>query len=94
MITVERNPDPLTQWVWRFRYFSDWHALVLNSYATRERPSKRHGFKVTEFYDRLDNRRGMAESEIVLPADVLAEAKQKFTESLRVVRWSERYAQP
>lgn len=89
-VTIRREPNPLTEWTWRFWYYDRRHALVLDYYCTAERPSKRHKFRVTESYSRIDNRRhNLQESDVVLPADVIAEAKQIFTDPLRVLRWSE-----
>lgn len=89
-VTVERNPNPLLRWQWRFYY--DRHTLWLDYYATLERPTKRHGFKTTECFSRLgrDYDHKIAEADVTLPADVADDAIKKFTEGIAVKRWSER----
>lgn len=90
LITVIRNPDPLTEWKWRFWYYEQRHALVLDWYGTSVRPTKRHKFNVSESYSRLDNRHhGLSESDVILYPDVIEEARNKFIEGLRVARWTE-----
>lgn len=90
-VTVERlDKTGLIKWEWRFWY--DRHALWLDFYATLERPTKRHGFKVTECFSRLGRGydRQISEDTVTLPADVIKEAVDKFTTGITVKRWSER----
>jgi hypothetical protein len=89
-VTVERTNGDLVKWQWRFYY--DCHTLWLDYYATLERATRRHGFKVTECYRRggRDYDHQINESDVTLPADVIAEAVEKFCQGITVKRWSER----
>lgn len=90
-ITVTRDPNPLVRWEWTFWYDDSRHALILDWYATLERPSKRHKFTITETYKRTmarDSR--LKESDVLMCPDVIAEAQKQFCDSLRVMRWSEK----
>ncbi|HLL74792.1 MAG TPA: hypothetical protein VK421_05965 [Pyrinomonadaceae bacterium] len=93
-IEVTRGGD-LARQEWCFWYYEGRHALVLDSYWESERSSKRHKFRTApgRYYCRLhrsDEPPPIAEAGVPMPEDVLEEARQKFNESLRVVRWSER----
>lgn len=87
-VTVERTNGDLVKWEWRFWY--DNHVLWLDYYATLERPSRRHKFKVTEYYTRINKRDTSITlaSDVVLPADVKAEAVEKFCKDITVERWT------
>ena len=89
-VTIERqSKDRLVEWKWRFYY--DSHVLWLDYYGEFQRPTRRHGFTCTQSYSRLDNRgHGLAESDVVLPAEVIHEAITSFCKGIAVKRWSER----
>lgn len=93
-ITVEREgKGGLWKQVWEFWYFDGAHALVLDRYTSSERTSKKHAFRPIEggYYNRLDARESsIAEAGVIIPADVAEEAMRKFSESLRVITWSQR----
>lgn len=89
-ITVTREPDPLTRWEWDFWYYDRRHALVLDRYRTLTRATKRHKFRVTEQYNRIDtHRNGLTENDVVIDADVDEEARRRFTKDLKVQLWGE-----
>lgn len=91
-VVIEREPNPLTSWTWKFWYYEDTHALILDFYCTATRPTKRHKFQVQDAYSRnFPRKSNLKEPDVVLPADVIAEAREKFIEGLRVVRWADRY---
>jgi len=75
----------LAKQVWTFFLIDS--ELVLNSYQTMERPSKRHKWTVNAIYDRLDRRQStMTLAEVELPDFVCVEAKQKLMAMITVVK--------
>lgn len=90
-ITVTRNPNALTRWQWTFWYDERRHRLVLDAYVELQRESNRHGFKVTQRYKRVMPRDVTIknEADVVLYADVSAEAVRQFCASLTVGKVNE-----
>lgn len=88
-IEVVRETDGgFNRAVWDFWYFDSRHALVLDGYRTEFRASKRHKFKVSMIYNRLNSRASsIQEGSVPMPLDVMEEAKEKFTASLLVGMW-------
>ena len=83
---IERTAeDKLHQEVWSFAQFDN--RLVLDLYAKLERATTRHKFQVVSgySYSRLDRRRNQMElSAVPWPDDVIADAKQRFIDSITV----------
>lgn len=94
-IEVERPDDDLHSQVWRFYYFDDRHVLTVDHYSRSTRKTKRHKWVSAASYYRLSrgsvDGHSINEEQVPLPDDVVAEAKQKFMDALRVTRWSDRY---
>jgi hypothetical protein len=88
-VEVERVNGDFVKWCWRFWYYD--HTLWLDYYAAMERPTRRHSFKVTEWYTRVDKRNASITlaSDVVIPADVMTEAIDKFCKGIKVKRWED-----
>lgn len=78
MIIVERASD-LRAERWLFGYDERQHALYLTGYTLSERRTKRHKMRVTYDWSAY-----MRPPRPVVPADVKAEALQRFRETLTI----------
>jgi hypothetical protein len=81
----------LTMRVWRFWYDPRCHELILDSFTEETRASTRHKFVETTRYDRIRKvyGTGLADTSVPFPADVVKEARESFSTSLRVARSSD-----
>ncbi len=86
MIEITRTAkDALTQEVWDFDAILDFASsnvqVVLRSYRTCARKTRRHVFQTVESYDRLDKRNHSIKDvkNVPLPDDVQQEAKAAVT---------------
>lgn len=87
---IRESDDKMRRQVWRFWYFDNRHALVLDTYSMQSRDSLRKKFKVDSIYNRIDRRDStINEGAVDMPADVVKEALDKFVTALRIARWSE-----
>jgi hypothetical protein len=88
-IELIRRSDNLNQEVWRFLYDDRRHTLALMAYFRQERPTLRHKFKNSEWWDGYNSRErdriGKRIDTPPLPDDAKAEAVQLFMDSLKVV---------
>lgn len=86
---TRESHERLAQEYWRFWYDERLHALVLDEYASRQRPTLRHKFRTVAGYARLGRRK---DEDVVgyvspdIPEDVAQEAHDQFSKTLRVVR--------
>jgi hypothetical protein len=94
-LVVERvSVDKLTQLVWKFRYWDDKHALLMQSYVEYRRLSKRHKFLMRgDYWMSQQSARNMRwdsgitlidKSAVHLPADVVSEVRGMFVDTLTV----------
>ncbi len=87
---IERTADDkLHQEVWSFFQLSSDPKIVLDLYAKLEHATTRRKFKpVPGFtyarYNKRENR--LDASNVPWPADVVAEAKQRFVDSIEIVK--------
>lgn len=84
---IERTADDkLHQEVWSFMQIDT--NLILDTYAKLERASTRHKFKVVgNTYARYNKRQNtLPTDDVSWPTDVVAEAKQRFIDSIEVVK--------
>lgn len=86
-IDIERqSKDGLVRWDWRFWYYDT--VLWLDYYTESQRPSRRHKFRCTERYGRLNNRgSSIKEADVVMPFDVQQEALDEFRRQVVIKRW-------
>jgi hypothetical protein len=97
MIEIIRQSDELNREVWEFwPEIKNKVDIILNRYEIQSRLTKRHGWKTTEEYDRLD-RKGWSHkghrlidlSEVpVFPSDVVEEVMIEFMTTVTVRRSS------
>lgn len=87
-VEIERvSEDLLTVEKWRFLFVDRGCRLVLDTYSKLVKPTKRHGFKVVEKYDRLNQRDNrMPLDEVPFDDDIAVAAYNKFIEQIRVVK--------
>ena len=88
LIEVIRQIDELHRQVWRFNFMDRECQLRVDHYALQHRPTKRHKYRTTEYYDFYSGSRGIdriPSKEIPLPEDVVAEARREFYNKLTVV---------
>jgi len=83
-ITVNREDAlQLSSEKWRFILLDEW--LVLDSYESYCRPTRRHKYHTVRFYARLaGHTRDLTEEEAPLPQDVQVEALQKLRSQFKV----------
>lgn len=88
---IRESAEARARQVWVFNYF-DWaHALYLISYKSESRPTKRHNWRLGEYWFYLDERGSKIKAEAVpLPFDVMAEARAAFMDSLKIEIWKGR----
>jgi hypothetical protein len=73
---------------WAF-WFND-GVLILDGYSFYNRPSKRHKFRLKEFYNSLYRRSSeISEEEVPLTEAIKQRAIAEFTKDIRVKKWSE-----
>lgn len=95
---VERlSANELFLATWEFWFYADEYALVLDSYAERERRTRRHGWRILSRPSRAYARRrnpgwDLAEQAVPMPEDVVTEALSALVAKLRVCKWSARKA--
>lgn len=86
-IRIERpSPDGLQTERWRFTVLEA--TVVLDEYTQESRPSKKHKFRPTATYSRLDGRnKELSEDMVSTPTDVFDEALEAAQNQLRVGLW-------
>ena len=83
---IRIGASELTRQVWTFSVLSD-GVVKLDSYETQERASRRHGWRTTSAYFRLNRREStMHVKSVDLPDDVQHEAIQQIIAQLKVER--------
>lgn len=83
--TISENKYEL----WRFIYLFD--TIFLDSYAIFERQSKRHKYRQTKSYSRLNVRYcSIAEKDVPLTDEIKQEAFNEFISKIKVIKWSEK----
>lgn len=86
------GPDGLAQEWYRFWFCErDW-ALYLDRYERRERPTRRHKFRVVDAYDRLD-RKVVPRQPVVLTDEIREKVVQEFVRlasAIKVLKWEDR----
>lgn len=95
---VREAADRLSRERWLFQFFDKFSAgglLALDYYGRESRLTLRARYKATSAYNRLDHgnfsRYGterIVETDAPLPVDVMAEALQRFAESITVGKWT------
>ena len=71
-----------------YSFWFDDYTLWLESYIEYSRPTKRHSFKPTRSYYRIDKRHtNMTVEEVNLAEDVKQDAVKKVIEQLQVKLW-------
>jgi hypothetical protein len=89
-ILIERlSEDRLSAKRWWFWYHDSDHNLYLTAFATLERSTRRHDFRVKDNYRRIDARgTSLSVDDVEIPDDVRDEAIKQFMDSLTVEKWS------
>lgn len=85
-IEIEEQINDFNKIVWRFILFE--FTLVLDAYSNMEKQSKRHNFRIKEFWSRLDSRQNN-KSEPNIPNHIKHEVLMKCNANLKVVSASE-----
>lgn len=87
--SLDIDTGDLTKVVYQF-YFSE-GTLYLDSYTKFEKATKKSGYKMKGFYDRLRERDSdITESEVPFTDAIKAMAFKEFTSQLSVKKWSEK----
>jgi hypothetical protein len=79
---------------WRFVYMPQEHMLVLDSYVVEVRVPKTQKWYREKMYSRIlgYDLQGIRETEVLIPAEVMTEARSLFVAGLRVGKWGGRYS--
>ena len=87
---LEKKIDDLTIEVWGF--YINGNTIYLDYYTLFQKESKRkRTFKPIKYYSRLRNREStITESEVPFTDEIKKDALDKYIETLRVLKWSER----
>jgi len=73
-----------------FADFSDRIDLVLNTYSKTLPKTEHAPRRLSLVYNRLSGRdSNMKEEEVIMPEDVIEEARQKLIDTIRILKWSE-----
>lgn len=86
---VREADDRLSRHVWKFVYLDSDHALVCQAWADETRPTLRHKYKVTTYYDAYRRRQDKGNIPPI-PAEVVVLAVESFQDGLRVIHFGER----
>jgi hypothetical protein len=88
MIEIIRQSDDLNRQVWQFDFMDYYNKplVVLNYYRLQSRPTKRHNWRNSEYWERLGRGSSLKMDEVPLPDDVKQEALQAFMGQVRIVK--------
>jgi len=83
--------DDLSQQIWEFIYADFAQVVLLESYRVETRKSKRHKWRVTHTYNRVNppnyDAFTLTEEQVPWPLTVQEEALQKIVSQIKIARW-------
>jgi hypothetical protein len=90
-VIIEKQIDELT--VERFEFYHTENKLYLDKYLLKKRENTRmRNYRLKLKYDRLNVRdSSLEESEVPFTEEIKAEAIKQFVDSIKCLKWSERY---
>ena len=91
-VEIERTtPDGLTRQEWRFWFDVRTATLWLDYYALSTRPSKRHNFRISHHYGRLNERgSNMTREDAPLPDNISRQAINAMAARIACRKWEDR----